>query len=63
MYAFVESLQEVLFEKLGLGSANSHARCLSYLAEDPQVVVVREELLAKKKRLEGVQKALINFGL
>lgn len=63
MYAFVDSLQEVLFEKLGLGSANSHARCLSYLAEDPQVVALREELLAKKKRLESVQKALINFGL
>ncbi|PIL30975.1 transporter [Ganoderma sinense ZZ0214-1] len=63
LYAFVESLQPVLFEKLGLGSANSHARCLSYLAEDPQVVALRDELLTKKKRLESVQKALINFGL
>ena len=63
LYAFVETLQAVLFEKLGLGSTNSHTRCLSYLAEDPQIVTLREELLAKKKRLESVQKALINFGL
>ena len=51
-----------MFEKLGLGSDGSHARCEAYIAEDPHTVAVREELMAKVKRLETVQKALLNFG-
>ena len=63
LYAFVAELQRVLFERLGLGGAHAAARCASYIAEDPAVVSVRDELLAKRKRLENVQRALYNFGL
>ena len=52
-----------MFEKLGLGSDSAHARCAAYIAEDPHVVAAREELTTKMKRLETVQKALLNFGL
>ena len=52
-----------MFERLGLGSDGSYARCQAYIAEDPYVVATREELSTKMKRLETVQKALLNFGL
>ena len=58
-----EELQPVLLEKLGIGSSNGDARCASYIAEEQEVVVLRSELLSKKKRLESVQKALFNCGL
>ncbi len=63
LYAFSGKLQEALFEKLGLGSANAHTRCSAYIAEEHHVVATREELVAKKKRLEDVHQALLNFGL
>ena len=53
----------MLLEKLGIGSSNADARCASYIAEEQEVVVLRSELLSKKKRLESVQKALFNLGL
>ena len=59
----MNELQRLLYERLGLGTANSAARCSAYIAEDPTIVAMRDELLAKKKRLENVQKALFNFGL
>ena len=52
----------MLIEKLGLGSAQADARCTAYIAEDPHVVAERSELLAKRAKLEKVQKALFNFG-
>lgn len=63
LYALAERLQGVLIEKLGLGSAKADARCAQYVAEDPHVNAQRAELLAKKKKLESVQRALFNFGL
>ncbi|KAI0650980.1 P-loop containing nucleoside triphosphate hydrolase protein [Trametes meyenii] len=62
LYALAGKLQSVLIEKLGLGSAKADARCVVYIAEDPHVVSLRAELMAKKK-LEAVQRALFNFGL
>ena len=52
----------LMFEKLGLGSDGSHARCEAYIAEDPHIVAKREEVMVTAKRLETVQKALLNFG-
>ncbi|KAI0820102.1 P-loop containing nucleoside triphosphate hydrolase protein [Trametes gibbosa] len=63
LYTLAERLQGVLIEKLGLGSAKSDARCAAYIAEDPHVSAQRSELLAKKKKLEAVQRELFNFGL
>ncbi|OSD00790.1 hypothetical protein PYCCODRAFT_1393152 [Trametes coccinea BRFM310] len=63
LYALAENLQGVLIEKLGLGSAKADARCAAYIAEDPHVVALRTELMAKKAKLESVQRALFNFGL
>ncbi|KAI9058580.1 hypothetical protein FKP32DRAFT_1761408 [Trametes sanguinea] len=63
LYALAESLQGVLIEKLGLGSAKADTRCAAYIAEDPHVVATRTELMAKKAKLESVQRALFNFGL
>ncbi|KAI0746433.1 P-loop containing nucleoside triphosphate hydrolase protein [Daedaleopsis nitida] len=63
LYTFARTLQEVLYEKLGLGSAHANARCSAYIAESPQVAAAREELTTKKRRLENVHKALLNFGL
>ncbi|KAH8092249.1 P-loop containing nucleoside triphosphate hydrolase protein [Cristinia sonorae] len=63
LFAFARELQPCLIEKLGLGSFSSAARCASYLAEDPNVVHERDELLARKKRLESVQIELFNAGL
>ncbi|KAJ2990797.1 hypothetical protein NUW54_g8371 [Trametes sanguinea] len=63
LYAFAAALHERLFERLGLGAANAQARCSAYIAEDPTVVATRDELVAKKKRLENVRRALYNFGL
>ncbi|KAI0633204.1 P-loop containing nucleoside triphosphate hydrolase protein [Trametes polyzona] len=61
LYAFSRDLHDTLHEKLGLTQDESSARCERYLAEDPDVSALREELLAKKKRLDGVQKALYEF--
>lgn len=63
LFAFAQSLQPFLIEKLGLGSPTASARCAAYLAEDPVVVAEREELTGRKKRLEAVQVELYNFGL
>ncbi|RPD63557.1 hypothetical protein L227DRAFT_608779 [Lentinus tigrinus ALCF2SS1-6] len=60
---YIPWLQPVLLEKLGVGSSVADARCASYIAEEPGVVNLRNDLLSKKKNLESVQKALFNFGL
>ena len=63
LYAFSNSLQDELVDKLGLGTREAGDRCAGYLAEDPQVAATREELLSRKRRLEKVQDELLNFGL
>lgn len=61
LFSFVESVQGFLIEKLGLGTSKATARCQSYLAEDPAIVARRDELSAKRTRLEQVQVELDNF--
>ncbi|KAI0677375.1 P-loop containing nucleoside triphosphate hydrolase protein [Trametes maxima] len=63
LYAFSDALREVLFEKLGLTTDDASVRCAQYLAEDPDVAALREDLQAKKKRLDRVKKELFEFGL
>ncbi|KAI0633205.1 P-loop containing nucleoside triphosphate hydrolase protein [Trametes polyzona] len=63
LYKLEERLQGVLIERLGLGSAKADARCAAYIAEDPHVSALRSELLAKRAKLEKVQRALYDFGL
>jgi hypothetical protein len=43
---------------LRLNDIDAVVWCASYLAEDPGVVVVRNELLSQKKRLQDVQAKL-----
>ncbi|KZT22881.1 hypothetical protein NEOLEDRAFT_1180623 [Neolentinus lepideus HHB14362 ss-1] len=61
--AIAKDLQGFLISKLGLGTANASSRCAAYLAEDPNIIVRRDELIARKKRLEGVKLELAKFGL
>jgi len=58
-----EELQSFLVSKFELGTPNANTRCSTYLMEDPSLVARREELAARKKRLEKVQVELYNFGL
>ncbi|PBK80191.1 hypothetical protein ARMGADRAFT_1003277 [Armillaria gallica] len=57
-----KALQPFLIEKFELGSNEANVKCAKYLAEDPVVTAEREELDAKKKRLEKVQEELYRFG-
>lgn len=50
-------------QKFELGTANGAARCGMYLAEDPGLVTKRDELTARKRRLDSVAAELYNFGL
>ncbi|KAH7912598.1 P-loop containing nucleoside triphosphate hydrolase protein [Hygrophoropsis aurantiaca] len=61
--AVSKHLQSFLITKLGIGSTGASERLAMYVAEDPRIVAYREELLARKKRLEGVELELRNFGL
>ena len=61
--AITKELQNFLILELGLGTVNAGDRCTKYLAEDPNVVARRDELLARKNRLESVKVELQNFGL
>ncbi|KAF7800172.1 hypothetical protein EIP86_011419 [Pleurotus ostreatoroseus] len=61
LFAVAESAQGFLIEKLGLGTHKAAVRCAGYLAEDPTIVVRRDELSRKKARLEQVQSELDNF--
>lgn len=63
IYSFAEELQDRLVEKLGLVSNDARDRCSAYLAEDPHVVAIREELTARRRRLEKVQEELLNYGI
>ncbi|KAF9021368.1 hypothetical protein BDZ89DRAFT_1071439 [Hymenopellis radicata] len=50
-----------LIGKLGLGSTEGNKTCAKYLTEDPEVAARREELVARKKRLEKVIQELSQF--
>ncbi|KAK0211639.1 P-loop containing nucleoside triphosphate hydrolase protein [Armillaria fumosa] len=57
-----KALQPFLIKKFELGSNEANVKCAKYLAEDPVVTAVREELVVKKRRLEKVQEELYRFG-
>jgi hypothetical protein len=61
--AFSGDLQRALIEHLGLGTENANARCAEWLREDNTVVVTREELLGREKRLVEATKQLYAFGV
>jgi hypothetical protein len=61
--AIVKELQNFLISELGLGSAGAGDRCVKYLAEDPNVVARRGELVARKNRLESLKIELQKSGL
>ena len=63
LYEFSETLQSVLFEKLGLSGANAVARCHAYIAEDPSIVQRRGDLSTRKGKLEKIRKMLFDFFL
>ena len=63
LYAFCESLQDCIIEKLGLGAPDAKSKCDFYLAEDPHVAAKRKALNAKKARLVKVQRAISKFSL
>ena len=46
-----------------MGTSSAGARCGKYLQEDPSVVARKDELVARKKRLESVAFELQSFGL
>ncbi|THH14151.1 hypothetical protein EW146_g6152 [Bondarzewia mesenterica] len=52
-----------LLVQLKLGMGDAAERCKRYLAEDPNVVARREELLARKVTLENVKSELYSFGI
>lgn len=63
LYGFANAVREYLVERLALGTPGAAAACAAYLTEDPHVVAQRDELMAKKRRLVGVQGELDHFGL
>ncbi|RPD70203.1 hypothetical protein L226DRAFT_574923 [Lentinus tigrinus ALCF2SS1-7] len=62
LYAFTDTLQNVMFEQLGLSSPDAQARCASYLAEDPGVAAKRQTILSRKKHFVTAEKTFKKFG-
>ncbi|KAK7461117.1 hypothetical protein VKT23_009043 [Stygiomarasmius scandens] len=60
--ALSKELQPFLISKFGLGTQMASERCAQYLAEDPSLIAKRDELTARKKRLDSVQQELMGFG-
>ncbi|KAJ7449129.1 P-loop containing nucleoside triphosphate hydrolase protein [Mycena galericulata] len=61
--AIAQSLQQDLISEFGMGGPNANAVCAAFLAEDPRLVAKREDLIARRRRLETVLVQLHNFGL
>ncbi|KAI9058583.1 hypothetical protein FKP32DRAFT_1680322 [Trametes sanguinea] len=62
LYSFSVVLFDTLVENLGITSDDASVRCAKYLAEDPNVAAVREDVEVKK-RLDKVHTELCEFGL
>ncbi|KAI0759258.1 P-loop containing nucleoside triphosphate hydrolase protein [Trametes elegans] len=62
LHAYARALQDALVARLGLTAPDARARCARLLAEDACVAARRADLRAKQARLDGVQKALREFG-
>ena len=63
LHGFVDSLYQVLLEKLGVCAPDAHERCDAYLADSVDVVARREVLRAQKGRLERAYEDLVKFRL
>ncbi|KAI0087492.1 P-loop containing nucleoside triphosphate hydrolase protein [Irpex rosettiformis] len=63
LYAFTDDLQFHLLSALGINGTEAVAKCAGYLAEDPDIVAEREELLSRKMRLLGVQAELLKVNM
>jgi hypothetical protein len=59
--ALGKDMQKFLVSELGLGSASANEKCARYLVEDPLVAARRDDLMARVKRLESVQRELNSF--
>ncbi|KAK7040881.1 hypothetical protein VNI00_009477 [Paramarasmius palmivorus] len=59
--ALGKDMQKFLVSELGLGSASANEKCAQYLVEDPLVAARRDDLMARVKRLESVQRELNSF--
>ncbi|KAF9066276.1 P-loop containing nucleoside triphosphate hydrolase protein [Rhodocollybia butyracea] len=58
-----KTLQPFLISQFSLGNPSANDRCANYLGEDAALVARREELLARRKRLESVEKELEEYSL
>lgn len=56
--SLAEKMQSALFIGLALGDK---VKAAEYLVEDPKVVVKRDELTARKERLDIVRQKLLKF--
>jgi len=54
-------MQEIVMEGLGLGGVDANRQAGEYLAEDPDVVAERDQLMAKLARVEDVWDKLSRF--
>ncbi|CAL1698678.1 unnamed protein product [Somion occarium] len=63
LFACSDALQAFLIEKLELATKNTSERCAVYVAEDAGITTMREELLARKKRLISAQQELLDFAI
>ncbi|KIY62353.1 P-loop containing nucleoside triphosphate hydrolase protein [Cylindrobasidium torrendii FP15055 ss-10] len=61
LQALSEAMNDTLTSGLGVGDDAASYRLRSYFAEDPAVQAEREELMAKKAKLEDVVKKLNEF--
>ena len=61
--AIRKELQGFLLPKLSIGAPDARDNCAKLLAEDPVMASRRDELTARKNRLESVQSELRMFGL
>ena len=62
LQALANSVNETLVRDLGVGDPMATSRLRGYFAEDPETSITRDELQAKKIRLEEIMHKLGNFG-
>ncbi|TFY83071.1 hypothetical protein EWM64_g941 [Hericium alpestre] len=56
-------IQNFLLEKIQIGGKDGRDLCARYLAEDPDVVARRDEIMARQETLEKVKAELYSFGI
>ncbi|KAH9937926.1 P-loop containing nucleoside triphosphate hydrolase protein [Epithele typhae] len=64
LFKVAEAARTRLPARLGIvGTPNATEKCAAYIEEDAGIVALRDELTAKKKRLEAVNGKLQEFGM